>query len=71
MCAYRVTLAVGDARRHDTGQRIRLDVLAPGELDAACIAEQTANRSVGEYEYAYAKGVQPVGHPPAALALAA
>lgn len=70
MCAYQVTLAVGNARRHDTGQRIRVDVLADGKLDAAVIAERTAQPGISEFEYAYAKQVEPVSRP-AALALAA
>ena len=71
MCAYQVTLAVGNARRHDTGQRIRVDVLADGKLDAAVIAERTAQPGISEFEYAYAKQIQPVNGPAAALALAA
>ena len=70
MCAYSVLLAVGNARRHDTGQRIRVDVLADGKLDAAVIAERTAQPGISEFEYAYAKQVEPVSRP-AALAMAA
>ena len=70
MCAYQVTLAVGSARRHDTGRRIRMDVLARTRLDAAVIAEASANRNVGETEYAYAKGVRSLKQP-AAVAMAA
>lgn len=71
MCAYQVTLAVGNARRHDTGQRIRVDVVAAGKLDAAVIAERSAQPAISEFEYAYAKQIQPVLRPAAALALAA
>ncbi len=71
MCAYQVTLAVGNARRHDTGQRIRVDVVAAGKLDAAVIAERVAQPGISEFEYAYAKQIQPVTRPAAALALAA
>ena len=71
MCAYQVTLAVGNARRHDTGQRIRVDVLADGKLDAAVIAERTAQPGISEFEYAYAKQIQPVTRSAAALAMAA
>ena len=71
MCAYQVTLAVGNARRHDTGQRIRVDVVAGTKLDAAVIAETSANRTVTEFEYAYAKRVHPVSKPAPALAMAA
>jgi hypothetical protein len=70
MCAYSVLLAVGNVRRHDTGQRIRVDVLADGKLDAAVIAERTAQPGISEFEYAYAKQVEPVSRP-AALAMAA
>ena len=68
MCAYQVTLAVGNARRHDTGKRIRVDVLAPSKLDAAVIAERSGNVQVTEFEYAYAKQVMPVASPGMALA---
>lgn len=73
MCAYRVTLAVGNARRHDTGTRIRVDVLARSRSDAAVIAENSTGAILGETEYCYAKAVATVGgHPPAAsLAMAA
>ena len=73
MCAYRVTLAIGNARHHDTGTRIRLDVLARSRLDAAVIAENNTGPSLDENEYCYAKAVsQTGGHPPAAaMALAA
>jgi len=71
MCAYQVTLAVGNARRHDTGRRIHVDVVAPSKSDAAVIAEKTAEFQVSPYEYPYAKVIQPVGRPAAALALAA
>ena len=70
MCAYQVTLAVGNARRHDTGRRIRVDCVAASKLDAAVIAEKTADFQVSPYEYAYAKQVEPVSRP-AALAMAA
>jgi hypothetical protein len=71
MCAYQVTLAVGNARRHDTGQRIRVDVVAPSKSDAAVIAERAAQPGISEFEYAYAKQIQPVLRPAAALAMAA
>ena len=70
MCAYQVTLAVGSARRHDTGRRIRMDVLARTRLDAAVIAETSTNQNLSDTEYAYAKGVRCVKQP-AAVALAA
>ena len=70
MCAYQVTLAVGNARRHDTGERIRVDVLAGTKLDAAVIAETSTNQNLSDTEYAYAKGVRCVKQP-AAVALAA
>ena len=71
MCAYQVTLAVGNARRHDTGQRIRVDVLADGKLDAAVIAERTAQPGISEFEYCYSKTIEPMSQPAAALAMAA
>lgn len=72
MCAYHVTLAVGNARRHDTGQRIRVDVLAASPLDAAVLAERSTDAVIGDCQYCYAKSVQPMTAPPVnALALAA
>ena len=71
MCAYQVTLAVGNARRHDTGRRIRVDVVAPSKSDAAVIAERTTQPGISEFEYAYAKQILPVGQASAAMALAA
>jgi hypothetical protein len=70
MCAYHVTLAVGNAARHDTGRRIQLDVLAPAKSDAAVIAERLAELGLESTEYAYAKRVVVAGTPPWAPALA-
>ena len=71
MCAYQVTLAVGNARRHDTGKRIDVAVVAPSKLDAAVIAERSAQSGISEFEYAYAKQILPVSRPAAAMAMAA
>ena len=61
MCAYRVTLAVGNARRHDTGTRIRMDVLALSRSDAAVIAENNTGAALGDNQYCYAKAVRVIG----------
>lgn len=53
------------------GQRIRVDVVAAGKLDAAVIAERVAQPGISEFEYAYAKQIQPVLRPAATLAMAA
>lgn len=70
MCAYHVTLAVGNAQRHDTGQRIKVDVLAPCKSDAAMIAEQLAGFGIKPSEYVYAKRVREAGGQPPAMAMA-
>jgi hypothetical protein len=71
MCAYRVTLAVGNARRHDTGTRIRMDVLARSRSDAAVIAENNTGAVLGDNEYAYTKAVRVLGgHQPPVFAMA-
>ena len=70
MCAYQVTVAVGDARRHDTGQRIDINVIAPSKSDAALIAESLAEFRIEPTQYAYAKRVRPVGGRPPAMAMA-
>lgn len=70
MCAYHVTLAVGNAQRHDTGQRIQMDVLAPCKSDAALIAEELGGYRIQPTEYIYAKRVQEAGGPPLMPALA-
>ena len=61
MCAYSVTLAVGNAQRHDTGQRIQMDVLAPSKSDAAMIAEELGGYRIQPGEYIYAKRVREAG----------
>ncbi len=73
MSLYDVLLAVGDGRRLDTGQRIRTTVLARGPLDAAIIAEQNADPTLGDGEFSHAKRVKPAGRwtLPAAMAIAA
>lgn len=73
MCAYHVTLAIGNAQRHDTGQRIQMDVLAPSKSDAALIAEELGSYRIEPTEYIYTKRVRAAGGPPLlpALALAA
>lgn len=71
MCAYQVTLAVGNARRHDTGRRIQVDVVAPSKSDAAVIAERSAQPGIPDYEYCYSKAIVQVARPAAAMALAA
>jgi len=70
MCAYHVTLAVGNAARHDTGRRIQMDVLAPCKSDAALIAEQLAELSIATTEYAYTKHIRSAGGEPPAMAMA-
>jgi hypothetical protein len=64
---------VGNARHHDTGTRIRVDVLARSRSDAAVIAENNTGAGLGDNEYCYAKAVSTIGGtlPPAAMALAA
>jgi len=66
-------LAVGNAQRHDTGQRIQMDVLAPSKSDAALIAETLGEYRIQPTEYIYAKRVRVAGGSPLmpALALAA
>ena len=73
MCAYCVTLAVGNAQRHDTGQRIQMDVLAPSKSDAALIAEDLGAYRIQPGEYIYAKRIREAGSWPfsPAMALAA
>ena len=70
MCAYCVTLAVGNARHHDTGTRIRVDVLARSRSDAAVIAENNTGSALGDNEYCYAKAVSTIGGNPPAAAMA-
>lgn len=70
MCAYHVTLAVGNAQRHDTGRRIKVDVLAPSKSDAALIAEQLAEFGISPREYVYTKHIRPAGGQPPAMAMA-
>ena len=70
MCTYYVTLAVGNAQRHDTGQRIQMDVLAPSKSDAALIAEQLGEYRIQPNEYIYAKRVREAGGWPFAPAVA-
>lgn len=58
MHAYIVLLAIGTAAFHDSGRRLEIDVIAPSKLDAAVIAESTANKMVEDTEYCYVKQVR-------------
>jgi hypothetical protein len=73
MCAYKVTLAIGNVAKHDTGRRIHVDVLAPSKLDAAVTAEDFAALGLSDGEYPHAVHVRTVGGPtpPIACAIAA
>jgi hypothetical protein len=70
MNKYHVVLAVARGACLDIGRKIRMTIVAATPLMAAIVAENLANQTLGEVEYAHAQQVKLLQHAPA-LALAA